>query len=114
MAESTNAKLRTIQIMSVSGHKSVSSLSVYQHVGSSEKISMGKAIGEHLNNKQTTKNNTCNYSSVNTEFNELLLDDMDFTNFNATELMVPLTTIKLPIAFNNCSFSNVTININIK
>ena len=29
-------------------------LSIYQHVGSSEKISMGKAIGEHLNNKQTT------------------------------------------------------------
>ena len=47
------------QIMSVSGHKSVFSLSVYQHVGTSEKISMGKAIGEHLNNKQTTKNNTC-------------------------------------------------------
>ena len=100
--------------MSVSGHKSVSSLSVYQHVGSSEKVSMGKAIGEHLNNKQTTKNNTCNYSSVNTEFNDLLLDDMDFTDFNATELMVPLTTTKLPIAFNNCSFSNVTIDINNK
>ena len=48
--------------------QSVSSPSVYQHVGSSEKISMGEAIGEHLNNKQTTKNNTCNYSSVNTEF----------------------------------------------
>ena len=102
------------QIMSVSGHKSVSSLSLYQHVGSPEKISMGKAIGEHLHNKQTTKNNTCNYSSVNTEFNDLLLDDMDFTDFNATELMVPLTTTKLPIAFNNCSFSNVTININNK
>ena len=75
---------------------------------------MVKAIGEHLNNKQTTKNNTCNCSSVNTEFNDLLLDGMDFTDFNATELMVPLTTTKLPIAFNNGSFSNVTININNK
>ena len=49
------------QIMSVSGHKSVSSLS-----GSSEKISMGKAIGEHINqnNKQVVKKqNTCNASS---------------------------------------------------
>ena len=73
---------------------------------------MGKAIREHLNNKQTTKNNTCNYSSINTEFNDLLLDEMDFTDFNVTELMVPLTTTKLPIAFNNCSFSSVTININ--
>ena len=44
----------------------------------------------------------------------LLLDEMDFTDFNATELMVPLTTTKLPIAFNNCSFSNVAININKK
>ena len=110
----SHQRFNPAQIMSVSGHKSVSSLSIYQHIGSSEKISKGKAIGEHLNNKHTTKNNTCNYSSVNTEFNDFLLDDMDFTDFNATELMVSLTTTKLPIAFNNCSFSNVTININNK
>ena len=54
------------------------------------------------------------YSSINIEFNDLLLDDMDFAGFNTTELMVPLTTTKLPIALNNCSFSNVTININTK
>ena len=38
----SHQRFNPAQIMSVSGHKSVSSLSVYQHVGESEKISMGK------------------------------------------------------------------------
>lgn len=32
------------QVMSVTGHKSVQSLSVYQRVGDSEKVQMGQAI----------------------------------------------------------------------
>ena len=77
---------------------------------------MGKAIGEHINNKQIVKNrNTCNASSTsslsinNNEFHDLILDDMDLTDFNEDQLMTPSM---LPVAFNNCTFNNVTININ--
>lgn len=42
------------QIMSVTGHKSVSALTVYQRVSDEEEISMGQAINDHIhdNNQQ--------------------------------------------------------------
>ena len=55
-------------------------------------VNTRKAIGDRLNNKEIT-NNMCTSSSLNTELNGL-------------------ATTELPIAFNNYSFSNVTININ--
>ena len=55
------------QIVSVSGRKSVSSLSIYQHVGSTGKISMRTAIGNNLDGAKTTKQNTYH----------LLLEEMD-------------------------------------
>ena len=36
------------QIMSVTGHKSVSSLSIYQRIDDTEKLGMGLAIGAHV------------------------------------------------------------------
>ena len=44
----SQAKFNNAQIMAVTGHKSVSSLAVYQRVSDSEKIEMGKSIGNSI------------------------------------------------------------------
>jgi hypothetical protein len=41
-------KFGPVQIMGVSGHRSVSSLSVYQRVNTDEKVEMGRALGASL------------------------------------------------------------------
>ena len=44
----SRAMFNPAQIMAVTGHKSVSSLSVYQRVSDEEKMAMGKAIGNSV------------------------------------------------------------------
>ena len=61
------------QIMSVTGHKSVSSLSVYQRVDDTEKLLMGQAIGVHVSGqralvaKPSKANTTINYDDFGGE-----------------------------------------------
>ena len=49
----SRANFNNAQIMSVTGHKSVSSLAVYQRVGSDEKMDMGDALARSLSTKST-------------------------------------------------------------
>ena len=44
----TEKNYHPAQIMSVTGHKSASSLTVYQNVNESKKIEMGQAVGHHI------------------------------------------------------------------
>ena len=48
--------------------KSFSCLTIYQHVGSSGKNRLGKAIGNHWNNAKITKQNSCGTSTVTVIF----------------------------------------------
>ena len=95
------------QIMSVSGHKSVSSLTVYQRVNESEKNNMGQAINNyiHPNEIQVVKksDNTSNINPLHHEFNDLVLEDLALDDFiNQHQPTLPI--------FYKCS--NITVNIN--
>ena len=91
------------QIMSVTGHKSVSSLTVYQRVSDEEGISMGQTINDHIhnNNQQliplpVPPANTLPVPSIRTIANEpfdIELEDMsleDFQNQDGQESHVRL------------------------
>ena len=51
----TNAKFSNADIMSVSGHKSVQSLAVYQKTDNKKKIKMGKVLCESMSKEDNTK-----------------------------------------------------------
>ena len=99
------------QIMSVSGHKSVSSLSVYQHVGGDEEIKMGKAIAHRLSGENTefidlTKKSITTTNKNNNLIPEEIVDlkDLELSEFSMDEC-------QLPVVLNNCTINNLTINM---
>jgi hypothetical protein len=120
------------QIMAVTGHKSVQSLSVYPHVDDEEKIQMGKTLSESL--VPTLKNQLalppCDVGrpaiqscpslkqlpAVTTNAADhlvgvdvgALFDDFGSTNLSNTTTMQ--TSQTNPTIFNNCTF---TINFKI-
>ena len=51
----TNAKYSNADIISISGHKSVQSLAVYQRTDQNKKLEMGKTLGDCLTPKQNMK-----------------------------------------------------------
>ena len=94
------------QIMAVTGHKSVSSLAVYQRISDSEKVAMGKAIGSSIDNNSNVMSKTPipnniagGYKNFNIETLELERDS-NSTFFGG-----------LPPNF-NCRINNFTINVN--
>ena len=79
---------------------------------------MGKAIGNHLNSAKSIKQSTCGTSAsaggtITNIFDDLILEEMDLNDFNANDLLSKSpASFKLPVALNNCTINNLTININ--
>ena len=115
------------QIMSVSGHRSVSSLAVYQRVAEREKIDMGRAIGDCLNNDKalTTfpSNNSCGATSSHTntnkyhnqkqlEYMDLDLNELEISDFHDNEICPSTSNLRMNLpVFKNCTINNVNIII---
>ena len=115
------------QIMSVTGHKSVSSLAVYQRVGDIEKISMGQAINNHVHNndKQVALIPKAKPNNPTVEYADIRLDDMtleDFRNESHPIVHVPINPLAnnpsgganpsfLSSLFSNCKVEHVTVNV---
>ena len=123
------------QIMSVTGHKSVSSLTVYQRVSDEEGISMGQTINDHIhnNNQQliplpVPPANTLPVPSIRTIANEpfdIELEDMSLEDFQNQDGQESHVRLGLPSAmtththnvqqpalssiFSNCRINKVTI-----
>lgn len=109
----SKSKFNAAQIMSVTGHKSVSSLSVYQKVGEQEKVDMGRSIGEYASGGCSS---LVKFQLQN-EYQDLVLDDWDNDldiqpakqqQQNSTELALN----RMKSIFTNCTISNVHIHIN--
>ena len=96
--------------MAMTGHKSVSSLAVYQKVAESEKIEMGSSLGRYVvdsNQNQCVKvvNNTDD--NIDNAFEDLKLDD-----WNINVDYFPSTKSPLPAGFfNNCNINNLHVHI---
>ncbi|XP_066912491.1 uncharacterized protein [Clytia hemisphaerica] len=101
------------QIMAVTGHKSVSSLAVYQRVSSSEKVAMGQAISRCID-KSTSVPVHQSQSSVTITENDS--DDELFQNIDLRNLTSSsdISGRLLPTLFQNCQINNLTINISNK
>ena len=114
----SRANFNNAQIMSVTGHKSVSSLAVYQKVSTNEKISMGDSISKSLESQTSLispspRTQSCSLSSAE-DFCPMNLEDFDtfiqLPRTNNANPNDPMQQIK-PL-FNNCMISNLTINFN--
>ena len=97
------------QIMAVTGHKSVSSLAVYQRVSSLEKVAMGQAISRCIDKSLVPVQQ--NQSSVTTIENDP--DDELFRNIDLQNITCKsgVSSRLLPTLFQNCQINNLTINI---
>ena len=82
------------QVMSVSGHKSASSLAVYQRVSEPDKVAMGNVLMKALDSAKEERRALSN----------MVLDDMDLADCD--------TFIKGERIFSNCTFSNCKFVIN--
>ena len=88
------------QIMAVTGHKSVSSLSVYQRVGESEKVAMGQSLTRSLS---TQGPSTQRFS----EFDNLELEDLNLDDFQD---MFPKSSVSSLPTFHKCKVKTITVN----
>ena len=105
------------QIMAVTGHKSVSSLTVYQQVSEGEKLIMGQSLSNfvHTSNETTPTQST---PTVSANANESLLDLPDW---NISEIDRLLAEVSLPECakptsssnpiFYGCKIENFTLNV---
>ena len=116
----SRANFNNAQIMSVTGHKSVSSLAVYQRVSEKEKMSMGDALSKCL-----TKNSSVisTNGSQENHYPDLDLDiftrPMDLEEFDSYLGKQPSSSntnsndiSQIKPLFHNCVISNLTINFN--
>ena len=107
----SRANLNAAQIMSVTGHKSVSSLSVYQRVSDSEKLTMGRAISSVVADQKHAEAEMLDLEDINFD------DVSEWFPMAAQARPAPTRTMpsssRLPNAplFSNCNIGNVTINI---
>ena len=84
------------QVMSVSGHKAASSLSVYHRVSEPEKVAMGNVLTDALN-----ATNRLQPSVRDDETSGLVLDSMDLTDFDT---YLKGSQIFRGATFHNCKF----------
>lgn len=121
------------QIMAVTGHKSVQSLSVYERVSSQEKIEMGRAMTDALCESTATEANFTIEGDI-VDFLKSLESQSEYTcavqSSNQSSQSITSTTVKsmqchrmiqpvqppeasraipLPI-FNNCVIHNLSVN----
>ena len=97
----SRASFNPAQIMSVTGHKSVSPLAIYQCVSNTEKLQMAKTLANHMM-PQNKNDPLSDFSGV----------DLEECNFNLKELMsMPVkqsTNLKFPMS-NNCTIGTINI-----
>lgn len=100
------------QIMSVSGHKSVQSLSIYHKVSGEEKIRMGQALqkyaSENTSGSASLMPQDDDQQSFDPQF-DLVLSQLPLDNIQAQPTQVNQCNSGLPV-FNNCSIGSVVIN----
>ena len=89
------------QIMAVTGHKSVSSLAVYQRVSDSEKVAMGKAIASSIDKSLVPMDNK----------DDDLFQSIDVQSLQLESHCSNFSLEKFPI-FKGCQINNLTINMN--
>ena len=109
--------------MSVTGHKSVQSLSVYQRVSDEEKIQMGESLGMNIvpiseasmtaytaptNNTVSTDTESALYKVQTMEHDVV---EQLFSDFNEQENQ---KSILRPICFSNCTVNIANLNVNMK
>ena len=95
--------------MAVTGHKSVSSLAVYQRVGDAEKVAMGQAIAKSLvpiNPEPTSTIDTSEHDSDDELFSNLDIQGLDLNSGNSHRSLS-----NMPI-FKDCQINHLIININ--
>ena len=109
--------------MSVTGHKSVQSLSVYWRVSDEEKIQMGESLGMNLEPSSascmtayTAPNNNTVFADTESALYEVQTMELDvveqlFLDFNEQE---STKSILRPICFNNCTVNIANVNVNMK
>ena len=100
----SRAMFNPAQIMSVTGHKSVSSLSVYQRVSDEEKIAMGQAIGNSVDKNDLAVVPVSNSIEAEEEIETMM------QNMNIPSQMNISSVQRLP-AFHGCQINSLTINI---
>ena len=97
----SRASFNPAQIMSVTGHKSVSPLAIYQRVSNTEKLQMAKTLANHMMPQ--------NENDPISEFSGL---ELEAWNFDLKELMPmpaePNTNFKFPM-FNNRTIGTINI-----
>ena len=97
----SRASFNPAQIMSVTGHKSVSPLAIYQRVSNTEKLQMAKTLANHMMPQ--------NENDPISDFSGL---ELEAWNFDLKELMpMPAqqnTNFRFPM-FNNCTICTINI-----
>ena len=107
------------QVMAVTGHKSVQSLTVYQGVDDHEKVQMGQALAENLvptETNQVVPSMTSNVplQEISNQLAGINPDDL-FNDFEmpSNQLLPPRNNASQTPVFHNCSvtwINNLTIN----
>ena len=101
----------------MTGHKSVSSLAIYQKVSDEEKLEMGSSLGQFVadssNQNNFKTNNSENYEDV--QLDDWNLDVDCFANktpINNNTLPMSKTPYNLPNGFfNNCNIKHLHIHL---
>ena len=100
--------------MAVTGHKSVSSLTVYQQVSEGEKLIMGQSLSNYVH---TSKETTPTQSTPTVSASESLVDfpDWDMSDIDSllAEVSVPECAKPTPSnpIFYGCKIENFTLNL---
>lgn len=98
------------QVMAVTGHKSVSSLAVYQRVSDSEKVAMGQAIGRSINRPEHRSLVPLNPDDADKDPDDELFRNIDLKNLELNS--VNNNRLSGIPRFENCQINHLTININ--
>ena len=99
----SRAMFNPAQIMAVTGHKSVSSLSVYQRVSDEEKMAMGKAIGNSVERNDVA---VVPVNSIDEPELDTMMQNMDIPS------QMNITSVQRLPTFHGCQINNLIININ--
>ena len=101
------------QVMSVTGHKSVQSLTQYQHVGSAEKLCMGNALANALKPRQVTiappptqmviTPSRHHQETLDFQFNASDIDEIFSSFATCTENVPPMNPTRPTQQFVNCN-----------
>ena len=107
--------------MSVTGHKSANSLTVYQNIDEQKKIEMGRSVGQHI---ASLGQEMVRYSgsrsgsrTIDNELENLHLEDWNFdVDFPHTTAIRPQPQQSLSTGFpqgmfNNCQIKSLTIQL---